>query len=49
VLTTPSGIDDAIAALASAAGPTWDDVRYALTRDGTSPTPQEAFALISFP
>jgi hypothetical protein len=48
VLTTPSGIDDAVSALASAAGPTWDDVRYALTRDGTSPTPQEAFALISF-
>lgn len=32
VLTTPSGIDDTIAALAAAAGPTWDDVRYALTR-----------------
>ncbi|MCZ3387430.1 MAG: serine/threonine-protein phosphatase [Actinomycetia bacterium] len=48
VLTTPSGIDDAISALASAAGPTWDDVRYALTRDGTSPTPQEGFALIAF-
>lgn len=48
VLTTPSGIDDAISALASAAGPTWDDVRYALTRDGTSPTSQEAFALVAF-
>jgi hypothetical protein len=52
VLTTPSGIDDAISALASAAGPTWDDVRYALTRDGASPDPldpQEAFALVAFP
>jgi hypothetical protein len=49
VLTTPSGIDDAVAALASAAGPTWDDVRYALTRAEGSPSPQEAFALISFP
>jgi hypothetical protein len=49
VLTTPSGIDDAVAALASAAGPTWDDVRYALTRAEGSPTSQEAFALISFP
>jgi hypothetical protein len=49
VLTTPSGIDDAVAALASAAGPTWDDVRYALTRAEGSPTAQEAFALISFP
>ena len=49
VLTTPSGIDDVVNALVSAAGPTWDDVRYALTRDGTSPTPQEAFALVNFP
>ncbi|MEO8106927.1 MAG: hypothetical protein ABI720_06370 [Actinomycetes bacterium] len=48
VLTTPSGIDDAIAALASAAGPTWDDVRYALTRDGLTPNPHEAFALAHF-
>lgn len=48
VLTTPSGIDDAIAALASAAGPTWDDVRYALTRDAATPTPHEAFALVAF-
>ena len=48
VLTTPSGIDDAVAALAAAAGPTWDDVRYALTRDTESSDPQEAFALVSF-
>ena len=55
VLTTPSGIDDAVSALAAAAGPTWDDVRYALTQDtlthGTdsgSTDPQEAFALVSF-
>ncbi len=48
VVTTPSGIDDAIAALASAAGPTWDDVRYALTRDGTTPNAYEAFALTHF-
>ena len=48
VLTTPSGIDDAIAALASAAGPTWDDVRYALTRDGLTPNAHEAFALAHF-
>lgn len=47
VLTTPSGIDDAVSALAAAAGPTWDDVRYALTQD-TLTQPQEAFALVSF-
>jgi len=55
VLTTPSGIDDAVAALAAAAGPTWDDVRYALTTDAmsrddieASVRQQEAFALVSF-
>jgi hypothetical protein len=56
VLTTPSGIDDAVSALAAAAGPTWDDVRYALTsdtmsRDEADPASahhQEAFALVSF-
>ena len=56
VLTTPSGIDDAVSALAAAAGPTWDDVRYSLIRDtlstengeAQSANPQEAFALISF-
>jgi 3-oxoacyl-(acyl-carrier-protein) synthase len=52
VLTTPSGIDDAVAALAAAAGPTWDDVRYALTHDTASSHEdsheQEAFALVSF-
>jgi hypothetical protein len=48
VVTTPSGIDDAVSALAAAAGPTWDDVRYALTQDSESADPQEAFALVSF-
>jgi len=55
VLTTPSGVDDAVAALAAAAGPTWDDVRYALTTDAMSRDElgapvgrQEAFALVSF-
>jgi hypothetical protein len=54
VLTTPSGIDDAVSALAAAAGPTWDDVRYALTTDTMSrdesalSAQQEAFALVSF-
>ena len=55
VLTTPSGIDDAVSALAAAAGPTWDDVRYALTADAmsrddveASVRQQEAFALVSF-
>jgi len=55
VLTTPSGIDDAVSALAAAAGPTWDDVRYALTSDtmsrdviDLSDHQQEAFALVSF-
>jgi len=48
VLTTPSGIDDAVSALAAAAGPTWDDVRYALTQGPESADPQEAFALVSF-
>lgn len=55
VLTTPSGIDNAVSALAAAAGPTWDDVRYALTRDTLGQDtnseltdPQEAFALVSF-
>jgi hypothetical protein len=45
-----------VAALASAAGPTWDDVRYALIRDtlstengdAESANPHEAFALVSF-
>ena len=49
VLTTPSGIDDAVSALAAAAGPTWDDVRYALTNDDPMASREnEAFALVSF-
>ena len=48
VLTTPSGIDDTVSALAAAAGPTWDDVRYILTQDSESNDPQEAFALVAF-
>ncbi|MFL6070938.1 MAG: SpoIIE family protein phosphatase [Actinomycetes bacterium] len=53
VLTTPSGIDDAVSALAAAAGPTWDDVRYALTNApddaaDASGRQDEAFALVSF-
>jgi hypothetical protein len=43
-----------VSALAAAAGPTWDDVRYALTTDtmsrdeSTLSAQQEAFALVSF-
>lgn len=47
VVTTPSGVDAVTKALATSAGPTWDDVRYALTHDGEAPT-EAAFALVSF-
>ena len=51
--TTPSGIDDAVSALAVAAGPTWDDVRYALANApddaaDAAARQDEAFALVSF-
>lgn len=47
VVTTPSGVDAVTKAVATSAGPTWDDVRYALTHDGQVPM-AAAFALVRF-
>lgn len=48
VVTTPSGVDAVTKALATSAGPTWDDVRYALTHDEGRVPAEAAFALVSF-